>query len=74
MPHDEFVEGGLGHGDKVNAWDDNLIKWNKNSIFYIHNNFKYKLKLVEGKISKKSKDGEILFETKNNKLILTSEF
>ena len=74
MPHDEVKEGGQGHGDKVNDWDDNLVKWNKNSISYVHNNFKYKLKVAEGKISKKSRDGEILFEAKNGKLTLTIEF
>ena len=74
MPHDEIKEGGQGHGDNVNAWDDNLVKWNKDSISYIHNNFKYKLKVAEGKISKKSRDGEILFESKNGKLAITSEF
>lgn len=74
MPHDEVKEGGQGHGDKVNDWDNNLVKWNKNSISYVHNNFKYKLKVAEGKISKKSRDGEILFEAKNGKLALTSEF
>ena len=74
MPHDEIKEGGQGHGDKVNAWDDNLVKWTKDAIYYLHNDFKYKLKVAEGKISKKSKDGEILFEAKNGKLTLTSEF
>ena len=74
MPHDEVKEGGMGHGDKVNAWDDNLVKWTKDAIYYLHNDFKYKLKVAEGKISKKSKDGEILFEAKNGKLTLTSEF
>ena len=74
MPHDEVKEGGQGHGDKVNDWDDNIVKWNKDAIYYVHNNFKYKLKVAEGKISKKSRDGEILFETNKGKLVLTSEF
>ena len=70
MPEKEFVEDGQGHGEGVNEWDNNIVKWDKKAVHYVHNGYKYKFGAIKGKIDKNSTNGFVTFLPEKGELIL----
>ena len=70
MPEKEFVEDGQGYGEGVNEWDNNIVKWDKKAIHYVHNGYKYKFGAIKGKIDKNSINGFVTFLPEKGELIL----
>ncbi|MGN0493530.1 MAG: hypothetical protein ACI4F7_07775 [Acutalibacteraceae bacterium] len=47
-------------GDSIDAWNSNIISWDKKAIHYSHNGYSYALSLTVGEISEQSKNGNII--------------
>lgn len=70
MPEKEFIEDGQGYGEGINEWDNNISKWDKKAIHYVHNGYKYKFGALKGKIDKNSINGFITFVPEKGELVL----